>query len=511
MRYFAPMISRLRFYWVVTVCGGVLMALEILSSRVLAPHFGNSVYVWGSIISVFLAALSLGYLLGGRLADRQPSLAALGRLLALAAACLAVLQVFSAPVAARLGALTGGAPSGTLLATAVLFGPASVLLATVSPWAVRLAARDLGALGKTAGQLFAFSTLGSLGGTLAATFLLIPFLDLRQTLALLTALTAFTAAFALTAQWRLERPALFLSAALLVGAFVAGNWAPHRSPELLYERVSPYQSIEVRDIEGVRRLVSDRVTQATVSLTDREPTFPYIRAVPVAYLLKPDLKTALFIGLGGGSAGRYLTSRVPDLQVDYVEIDPAIDEVARKYFYFQPNPRLTITIEDGRAFLSRSTRKWDFIFCDAYIGQSVPFHLTTLQFLEEVKRHLNPGGVFGLNLAAGLEDPFSQAMYRTVRERFATIHLFLPQRAPNILAMATPEAVTLPPGGFLERARELDRRYRLDPSFVQLALQRGEVSLDAQKAQILSDEFAPVDRLIRLGEEARAAEAAKPR
>ncbi len=510
MPYCAPMIPRLRFYWVVTVCGGVLMALEILSSRVLAPHFGNSVYVWGSIISVFLAALSLGYLLGGRLADRQPSISALGRLLALAAACMAALQIFSAPLAARIGVLTGGAPSGTLLSATVLFGPASVLLATVSPWAVRLAARDLGVLGKTAGQLFAFSTLGSLAGTLAATFLLIPYLDLKQTLALLTALTAGTAAFALSANWRQERMPLVLTAVLLAGAFLAGNWAGKRPPELLFERVSPYQSIEVRDIEGVRRLVSDRVTQATVSLTDPEhlTTFSYIKSVPVAYLLKPDLKTALFIGLGGGGAGRYLLPRAPDLQVDYVDIDPAIDEVARKYFFFQPNPRMTIAIEDGRSFLQRTDRKWDFIFCDAYIGQSVPFHLTTVEFLDEVKRHLNPGGVFGLNLAAGLQDPFSQAMYRTVRERFATAQLFLPQAAPNILAMATAEPMTLSPGFFLERARELDRRYRFDPPLSLLATLRGEVSLEAEKAQVLSDEFAPVDRLIRVGTRMREEEAA---
>src|SRR5437763_7381193 len=90
----SSMFSRSRFYWVVAVCGGVLMALDILSSRVLAPFYGNSVYVWGSIISVFLAALSLGYLWGGRLADRQPSMTALGRMLARAAACQALLLLF---------------------------------------------------------------------------------------------------------------------------------------------------------------------------------------------------------------------------------------------------------------------------------------------------------------------------------------------------------------------------------------------------------------------------------
>src|SRR5579863_2828130 len=180
--YCTRMLSRLRFFWVVGACGGVLMALEILSSRILAPYFGNSVYVWGSIISVFLAALSLGYLWGGRLADRQPSLAALARLLALAAACEAALLLAGSRLAGALGDWTGATPGGTLIAAAALFGPASVLLATVSPYAVRLAARDLGRLGDTAGRLYALSTFGSLGGTLIATFLLIPFFELRHVL-----------------------------------------------------------------------------------------------------------------------------------------------------------------------------------------------------------------------------------------------------------------------------------------------------------------------------------------
>jgi hypothetical protein len=127
------MSARLRFYWVVAVSGAVLMALEILSSRVLAPHFGNSVYVWGSIISVFLAALSLGYLWGGRLADRDPRMASLGRLVALAGVFEAVLLLFGGRLAALLGAWTGNSPAGTLVAATVLFGPASLLLATVSP------------------------------------------------------------------------------------------------------------------------------------------------------------------------------------------------------------------------------------------------------------------------------------------------------------------------------------------------------------------------------------------
>lgn len=497
------MFARLRFYWVVAACGGVLMALEILSSRVLAPHYGNSVYVWGSIISVFLAALSLGYLWGGRLADRQPSMAALGRMVVLAAACQALLLAFGVRLAGWLAAATGGTPAGTLIAATVLFGPVSVLLATVSPWAVRLAARDLGHMGNTAGRLFALSTLGSLGGTLACTFLLIPFLQLREILALLTAITAATSCVALVGAFRSELPTAILAAILLIAAVPGATYSPQGQGDLVYERVSPYQTLQVREREGVRYLESDRVPQATMRLSDGDSTMPYSHAVGAAFLLNPEIRSSAMIGLGGGSVGRYLLPRVPGLTIEYVDIDPAVLDVARRFFHFQEEPRMKVAILDGRRFLQDSPKTWDLIYCDAYIGQSVPFHLTTVEFLDEVQRHLKPGGVFGLNLAGGLNDDFSQAMYRTVRARFDSVYVFPVPRAPNVLIMASRTATTVDPEDLVRRGRDLDRRYRFNPPLGQIATWRADVELDMTKIPILTDEFAPVDRLIRLGQKHR--------
>jgi spermidine synthase len=530
------MLSRLRFYWVVGACGGVLMALEILSSRILAPHFGNSIYVWGSIISVFLAALSLGYLWGGWLADRQPHLAALARLLALAAVCEEALQLAGSRFAAALGGWTGASPAGTLLAAAVLFGPASVLLATVSPYAVRLAARDLGQLGGTAGRLFALSTLGSLGGTLLATFLLIPYLELRHVLALLTAATAATALAAAwpergsgaagadraggavpdppplaTASPRVELPAPPRAApaavlAVLVLAAAAAAFRPPAGtgPELLYERTTPYQTLVVSERAGVRYLESDRVQQAAVQLADGEPAMRYPRVAAASLLLNPHPRSLLALGMGGGSVGSYLQRRLPGLAVDYVDVDPAVPELAQRFLLLRAGRGTSITVADGRRFLAGAgTRAWDYVYCDTYIGRSVPFHLTTVEFLDEVKRHLGAGGTFGLNLAAGLADPFSRAMYRTILDRFATVYLFRVWGAGNVLVLAT-DAASVPPQRLQARARDLDRLLPgFDPSFTSLAAARIAAGLEAAGVPLLRDEFAPVDRLVHLGAAAR--------
>ncbi len=185
---------RARFLIVVVLPGAVLMALEIVSSRQLAPKFGNSVYVWGSIIGVFLAAMSAGYVAGGRWADRSPRLPALGGLLLLAALFQWVTALVGRMVVSTLGSWTSGHPAGTLIATAVLFGPATFCLATVAPFAIRIASRDPQHLGGLAGRLYALSTFGSLAGTLTATFVLIPALALEPILALLVSVSALSAA-----------------------------------------------------------------------------------------------------------------------------------------------------------------------------------------------------------------------------------------------------------------------------------------------------------------------------
>ncbi|HTQ80889.1 MAG TPA: fused MFS/spermidine synthase, partial [Thermoanaerobaculia bacterium] len=493
---------RLRFYWVVAVSGAVLMALEILSSRVLAPHFGNSVYVWGSIISVFLAALSSGYLLGGRLADRDPRMAALGRLVALAGVFEAILLLAGPRLAGLFGAWTGNSPSGTLLAATALFGPASLLLATVSPYAVRLAARDLGHLGNTTGRLYALSTLGSLGGTLACTFLLIPFLNLKPILALVLAATAVTALFALAGGGRPALPSTALAALLLVLALSSGWVREHRERGLLYERVTPYQSLEVRESEGVRTLVSDRIPQAAIQVADGEPALGYPRYAPAALLLHPGVSRLLILGMGGGSVGSYLGRRLPGLAIHYVDIDPAIPEIAQRFLSFRPDGRTQVTIADARGFLHTSEERWDLIYCDTYIGLSVPFHLTTVQFLEEVHKHLLPHGIFALNLAAGLGDPFSRAMYRTVRDRFATTYVVDVRGASNVLVLATDDN-RLSWAELAERGRDLKDRLRFDPPLDRLAKTFAEVNFDPATAPLLTDEFAPVDRLIQLGRSAQ--------
>ena len=248
--------SRVRLYLVVVVPAAVLMALEMVSSRILAPHFGNSVYVWGSIIGVFLAAMSIGYTWGGWLADRRPHFGDLGMVLGLAAAAQVLVLLIGEPATAYFGELTQGAPWGTLLATSILFGPATVCLATVSPYAIRLASSDLEVIGGTAGRLYALSTGGSLAGTLGATFVLIPQLDLDVILRLLIVATVVSAGIALAGDLRRHRVAAALAAtALLVAVMPRGQ---ELADHVLVQRMTAYQTLELHDSGAVLALYPEQ-------------------------------------------------------------------------------------------------------------------------------------------------------------------------------------------------------------------------------------------------------------
>jgi predicted membrane-bound spermidine synthase len=166
-------------YGVAFLSGGVLLGLEIVASRILAPYFGNSVYVWGSLISVFLLALSIGYWLGGVLADRRPTLGTLALILVTAAAFILVLPLVYLPVGRFVSELNLEFRFSVLLISVLFFLVPSVLMGMVSPYAIKLSATALEEIGRTSGRVYAISTLGSISGALAVSFFFIQWLGTR--------------------------------------------------------------------------------------------------------------------------------------------------------------------------------------------------------------------------------------------------------------------------------------------------------------------------------------------
>ncbi|MGE5599235.1 MAG: spermidine synthase, partial [Bacteroidota bacterium] len=358
---------------IVFLSGAVLMSLEMIGSRLLAPFFGNSIYVWGSLITVVMAALTLGYYLGGKTADRRPSLSPLGGIFLLAGLLVGFLPLWSARLGWRLSQYEPRL--GSLLAALAYFFLPSLLLAMISPFGVKLAGRSLGNIGGTAGRLSAVSSAGSILGTLVTSFYLVPVMGVRAIahslglilfgLAVLAGMAALRAGRA-KGRRRFPLGLIILACAASLALVLCWRSTKPENPahpgsssvSTLYARDTLYHHLVVDQSGGERHLHFDNSWQSALDLTDPDRmVFDYTSAMHLAAVARPSPRRALLIGLGGGSMPRRFLRDYPSLErMDVVEIDPEVAAVARKYFLLPDDPRLRVIIEDGRIFVERRAR-----------------------------------------------------------------------------------------------------------------------------------------------------------
>ena len=384
---------------VVFGAGTGTLAVEIAASRLLAPYYGSSTVVWANLIGLVLLALALGYWLGGKLADRRPSGHVLGWIVLAAGAYVAVLPFITRPIldvaATGLDELSAGAVIGSFFATLLLFAPPVFALGMVSPFAIRLALDTVGKAGEVAGRLYALSTTGSLLGAFLPALVTIPLIGTQRTLILASVVLVASAAPLLGSR------ALVVAAAAGALLAVPPGVVKHAEGRILFERESRYQFVQVVERRGVRRLyLNEGVAVHSVYRPDTVLTggeWDAFLAVPALLDRKP--RTLAVLGNAGGTIARAYGRFWPGVDIDGVEIDPAVSEAAARYLGLHDNPRLHVVDADARPFLRRTDKRYDLIFVDAYHQPYVPFYLATREFFELVRSHLAPGGILALNVA----------------------------------------------------------------------------------------------------------------
>jgi spermidine synthase len=522
----------------VFVSGAVVLGMEIAASRVLAPFFGNSLFVWGALIGVVLAGLALGYWAGGWLADRLPTPALLAGVMALGALLVLAIPAFDEPVLEAIVRWDPGPRLNPLLAAIALFGGPSVVLAGVAPIAVRLRARSLTTLGQTAGQLFAISTAGSIAGTFATAFWLIPEFGTDQLLGLAAATLFAAAALVALAERRIAIGALAAAGVALAGyaavdlapetggtlsAAQTRNWSPlyrrvgHvRGQEpltgeglrLRYAKDTRYHRLTVADGGTVRYLRFDNSFQSGMILGRPFATaFEYTDLFHLVRAYNPRARDVLVIGLGGGSFPKRLWRDFPDMRIQSVELDPVVRDVAYRFFSLPRDERLQVAIDDGRRYLDRTDRRWDAILIDAFFADAVPFHLFTAEFMELVNTRLNPGGVVLTNTIgsiAGDQSKLFRSIYRTYRSVFPTVLVH-----PTIIGNDEPDDTALrnlivvateapaPSKAFLqERWREIEAESPGVPDMRRRIAQRYDRPITLDGVPTLTDQYAPTDALL---------------
>jgi spermidine synthase len=535
----APVVLRRAFIVAaaVFVSGAVVLGMEIAASRVVAPFFGNSLFVWGSLIGVVLAGLSIGYWAGGWLADRWPTPSLLAAVMGLGALLVLAIPVFDEPVLEAIVNWDPGPRLNPLFASIALFGPASVVLAGVAPIAVRLWARSLATLGQTAGRLFAISTAGSIAGTFATAFWLIPEFGTDQLLGIAAA-TLFAAAAIVALSERL----ILITALTAAGVALAGyaavelapetggtlsrvqarNWSPlYRTSgyvrgqepadttglRLRYSKDTRYHRLSVADDETTRYLRFDNTYQSGMIINRPFATaFEYADFFHLLRAYNPNARQVLFIGLGGGSSPKRLWRDFPDLQLQAVELDPVVVDVAYRFFELPRDDRLQVAVEDGRRYLDDNDGRYDAILIDAFFADAIPFHLFTTEFMELARSRLNPGGVIMTNAIGSIAGPRSRlfrSVYRTYRAVFPTV-LVHPvilggdeddTAVRNLILVATEGAAPAKPF-LVDRWNEIRSRYTSAPDLTQQIRDRHDRPIPIDGVPTLTDQYAPTDALL---------------
>jgi len=423
-----PRIDATRAEVAVFASGVASMGLEILAGRVVAPEFGSSIYTWGSIIGVFLAALSLGYYRGGKRAERATE-ARLVRLLLGTAGYVAVL-IFAGDLLLEAAAVFPlPARFASLPAVTLLFGPPTYLLGFISPYAAEMSRKE--GVGEASGHVYAVGTVGSIVGAFGATFFLVPTLSVGGSNFVLGALLV-AAALAVdgpSPSRETVAGALVVSVAL-VGAVGAGAVGYTVDGEVVYGTQTPYQELRVVDSGETRTLMLDGARHSALDLTDRDRhVFGYTRYFHTPFLMAEsadNIDRVLFVG-GGGFTGPRIFADEYDVTVDVVEIDPEVIGVAREYFGVNETERLRIHNEDGRRFLRETDETYDLIVMDAYKKDKVPFHLTTVEFMRLAESRLSDEGFLYMNLISGASGPASRlyrSEYKTASRVFPTVYSF---------------------------------------------------------------------------------------
>ena len=493
--------------FVVFTSGAVLMGLEIIGSRVLAPYFGNSIFVWGSLISVVLAALSLGYYWGGQMSTRSPSFVGLLILLLIPGVLIFLLPFIYPRVNYWIANVNFGNRMNPLIASTIYFLPPSIFLGTVSPYAVRLSATALATVGSTAGTLYALSTAGSIFGTLFTAFYLIPIIgvtgivhSLGLTLVCLSTLSGTI--FYL----HRSRKAVTIFWLTMISGFMASTGLVRAKN--IFEKDTFYHRIRVEQDSEARYLYFDRTLQSAMNLND--PTslrLQYPRFTSLGLTLKPDPEKILIIGLGGGSIAKKYNHEFPSIELDVAEIDPEVIQVAKKYFFFQEGKNVRVHAQDGRLFLMRAPKKYDIVLLDAYYADAVPFHLTTREFFQIADSKLTSKGAVVINMIGSVTGPRSKivrSMIKTLKGVFPQLYVFPTLGADeasiwnsqNIIIVASkdPERVSIQE--IVKRAESLGRGLFPD-SLKDITDSYYDGPISADDVPELTDDYAPTDSLLQ--------------
>ncbi|MDQ3852960.1 MAG: fused MFS/spermidine synthase, partial [Thermoproteota archaeon] len=409
------------------------MSLEFAASRIIIPVFGSSIYTWGSLIGVILSGLSLGYHIGGKLADKDPNFLKLCLVIFSAGLYIIFIPFIAPAITSSFIQFVSDSQYASLFAVFTLLMLPTFLLGIVSPYAIKLATRRLTELGNVSGNLYSLSTIGSIVGTFLTVFVLIPAFEINYIIfGLGVTLMFFSSLFGLA---RFPKILAVFVVVLLsffpsINLSSAGTIMIHPIGTLVYEKETLYSHLDVIDRGNIRTLYLDGNIHSQMHKDKPEELVnTYTKYFHLGFLFSPNAKDVLFIGGGGFSGPKNFLSTYSDVRIDVVEIDPDVISAARNYFNLPVDngSRLMIYNDDARNFLSKTEKEYDLIILDAFSKNYVPFHLLTLEYFQLLDKKLTSDGIIisnNIGSMTGDRSDIVRAVYKTISQVFPSVYVF---------------------------------------------------------------------------------------
>ena len=433
---------------VLFLLGGIYMILELVASRVLSPYFGTSNIIWTSIIGVILLSSSLGNYIGGIIADKENVKRNI--LIILTAVSVTIMIIpFNQNIISSLIKVIPDLKVGAILVATILFFIPSMLIGFLTPIIIKLNLINLEDAGKVSGALNSISTLGSITGTFIGGFLLIPNIGSTQLLFILSIVTILLMLFIDYKKIQIWAVVIIVVCINTI-SFITYNKTNEENLKKVekgelnvsadidteYTRLS---LANVKDIDGniIRPIFTGKVTQSVEYIEDSkkyELYLPYTIKYNEMFNINPNIKDTLIIGGAAYSYPKYYISHYLDKNIDVVEIDEKMTEIAKTYFNLQNcinefdknEERLKIYHKDGRIFLNENTKKYDAILNDAFTAETPAGGMATIEACRKIHDSLKEDGLY-LNNIIGSEDGknsrFLKAEVQTLSQVFNNVYV----------------------------------------------------------------------------------------
>lgn len=496
--------KNLFIYLTAFFCGMTIMAVELSASRLLAPYFGTSSIIWTVIIGLIMISLSVGNVLGGRSADKYNNLDRLFSLVWISALWIAIIPlvgkyVVALSVVIMMWILPNNLlVAGSVFSCLVVFSVPLVILGMASPYLVKLGVRDMVNNGRTTGEIYAMSTVGSIIGTFIPTFLTIPVIGTQKTFLVFSLVLNLICLYHfITVKKGIIKAAI--TTALVIGLLAAplnNSYAFWKKTVLEDESLYNYLQV-AEDSESVILSTNVAFGVQSIYMKNKEMSGLYYEYALMAPFFMKDTNIdskfkLLVLGMGTGTNAKQFKHFFPSSEIEGVEIDQKIVDLSKKYFGLTEE-EAKVYVNDGRTFLSsKDAGMYDVILIDAYHDITIPFHMATTEFFAEVKKHLNPGGVFMVNINMRSEEnnKIENYLTQTLKNNMKKVYKYDIPNVTNTIVYSSDDENCIET--FLNNTRNLPENHLLVPIAQNVAGGMEEVT---ETKYIFTDDIAPVEVL----------------